>query len=638
MTLQRGTDPNKPGGGAQTAVPRSGAAPNALGYARPDVRLPDINPVGLPDVYAAPYDQKRFPGLWYWRFAAREAGRAGFAQAGRADQVHAKLAYGDLVGDDVEVARQPFATNSLDTLKVPNADATTPDRMTWAEAFEATVMGFSQDASGTYELYKVTAAAPAPVKITGYAGLGTVAHMAAVQANGAQYLALGLLGNGTAPGYTVRFLSNLNNPPTEIALAAAGSYTGIDGCYGFVQVPIDDNALIFQAGKTLWAMAMNVALNSATPVARHTGMPEGGIPIGIVNVRGVADIAWLVLKSGGPPMLWNDGIPTAKHKADIWLFDLHGFLVTTLPVTTPWVMHATEFRGGIFYCDGRSHFYWTKDRGDQPVDRASDRVANSDKGRYCRGHIRNQDKITWEENEIENGGLTIRRTMEYDPILHRVAQVSEDITLTGSGLLTVGGPSLPYSSFTEEQIVYTQSTATETNGVWYRQHQPRANVQGFSERKTHGAASAVFAKEYAALTSGTWPAMQFHGIEGCPMWLARVTSPPITHIKHGQQSTGYTTPARVVMGERSSGISREFTAEEYEYRNGIAEDFDDQSYFYDFQPYIEGYRQTGGTDEENYALNVLPAIWEGWALKRGMAAPDPRLYPMLDFEARGGLR
>lgn len=520
-----------------------------------------------------------------------------------------EVAGSDIISDDWNIGRHAFMTKTDASAPDPNS----PDRVAWAD-FHAKgqhVIGFYDPGStGVHD--KIYVEDPATGLMTASAYTPFDSHisgllcMTPIKTNGSDYLALGWAGNSSGVD-TLELVDKLSG-----GYASLQYPVGENATWGIVQSPVAGTPVLAYNGSRIAAIrAGDVPVASATVTNMLTGVPEGGYCVGLVSFSGTGYAVWAVPQNGTSAFFNPTALALGAGRLKLILTDLYGFYVSELNFPLPFIRYVNIVNGGLFACDGHTHYYY---KGIQyqaadyiAADANTDWAANSDRDKVCRGHAVQNDRALWVLNEVasQHGtGATRPFYMEYNTTTGITRQISQAVeTLSLSGELTVGGPSQPLSSYTNLLHTYLTnayaSGGSAGAGDWYSQYQPPAGILGFNQRKTVGA-SAGSGQEFEAFCQYRSTAyLGYPGFEGCLVAGANLKGPPTRHIAAGGAG------ARIIV--QCAGASATFSATEPSARPAVRRiDRATLPWTYDLQLYVQSFRATTGVDPTRYTTNIFP--------------------------------
>lgn len=279
------------------------------------------------------------------------------------------------------------------------------------------------------------------------------------------------------------------------------------------------------------------------------------------------------------------------------------------------LLYATLWNDGIVGSDGENIEYHNG-RFIQNLRIFANRDPDSDKAYRVRGLAinRKRELIAWVQAIAAGGSSdnTIEWLEAYIPELDSWVPVSEQTTLTTTGLLGTPGPSLPVSN-------YSQFLQRYADGSWRRTRLSLPNVDPYTERKILNA-TAASGQAYAASGVATWPAFQIPGIEGWPMSVRRISGNPQIDIGGGTPTTNPTVAITV------GGVTATFIYNETQGRQEFPF-WNNEHVTYELQPVVTVTQQAGGTDPTRTTPQAFPIIIEGVASRpKWESGPVPTDY------------
>ncbi len=216
---------------------------------------------------------------------------------------------------------------------------------------------------------------------------------------------------------------------------------------------------------------------------------------------------------------------------------------------------ATTRDTGMVVCDRKTHWYLAPGRV-QRMGFFDDRKPNSDRDFLCQGHYEKSGRFAIEVNEVASAGSstsTVRSVLEWDFDLWAPKPLSIPETINTTGLQSVGGARLPWSTNTNFYQDYSAG-----DGAWHVQYCPPLGVNGFGLRHTAGATAGT-GQQYAAsgsVESYTWPQMEIDGLEGQVKLVVGGGGVLTSNIAAGSVgNTPASTGARMLLEEISSGFT-----------------------------------------------------------------------------------
>lgn len=585
MTTQRSGD-----GTAKYQPPAaSGFNPDVFGLSRPAQIIGQGEPRSTPRF--AIYKLDKDGDVYYWRIELYDTRGGLNLQRGRFDEAHDRLASSSL---DTRFRQRLILPQLTTSAATPDPEVESAYGIRGANIF-GTLMIAAGGSLGTGPvIFKETSSTNPALVSVAYAP--TTAHSItsgqALILNGASYFIVGF-DLGVAQAF-----------PDAAGSAPTAMHASTSGCYGIIQTPINDNALLIYSNDNIYTLASSSAV-AAAPTVALANVPRGGWALGLLGLGGGPLRAWWV---------WPTISAGLNHDADAITEYVNArgprLISTNMQGTDPQELRLTDLTGlteamiirdGIVATDATSVVFHSG-RYVENLHWNADPPANSDRERLVIGMWAVGGDLYVEVNEraTTNGtGNTKRWVEHYNFEIKAWHRVSAEETLSTTGILSFGaGHSLPVSK-------NTGFLHGRANGAWKRIFQPPPGTNPYTLRKTSGAQASTGAT-FEATGTATWPAVQIPGLEGWALAVRRISGNPQIEIGGG---TPTTYPSVAVS---CGGVSATFVYGQTQGRQEF-QFFNNENVVYELQPVITLTQQAGGTDPTRTTPQALPIIIEGIA-------------------------
>ncbi len=573
-------------------------------------------------------------GVHYFRYTQSE-GRGRFLQRGYIDDPEDSICFSDtdMVFDDREIGRHSFRIGAQTG---PFMGSPAVGGRLYSASFQGITV-ISEVVINSGQLFSDVGgelAGPLISTVAGYArpaGSSYATCMENVQVVGTPTLWMGY-DNG-AP-YSLQAITNLS-PFTSTLIPTTPATT-----YGLCQTPVDgDSVQIYcmdASGRGIIKMLnTNVTLGSGT-IYDRSFIPPGGYTVGQVNINPNPEV-WYWVPSNGTaffdgsapgPLGFGCTYTEPNYRGKLLRVDLRAFSVYEVATSTPWVKYVTSGRFGVFYCDGRSHYYMSRG-SDVPVRPAADLPLLSNRDRVCRGHWHKDDRFFWEENipDMTSANTTWVIRYEYDVYTNRAFPISRTMVFTMTGLVSQGSPRLPVSTHNDNLLSFI-------GGEWVWQYQPPRGELGYAKRHIDGE-NILHGKYFEPQGFRTTPRMTHSRYPRALYRVCRVLGPHRANLRTGSGTEAgmdydhsYCTVDILGHPQATFRASAAFEGQgKWDYAN-------DDTWTPELQWTVRSYNDTTGAVPAKYTNNPWPIVTEGLMVEDGFSLPSPdavrSLFGVLD--------